>query len=143
MNILWPYFVFILFVFILLSIPRCIERRRLINSLEFTEDHIFVEKLKENFNIPDVYILEKRSYIGKKLRIPYKKLSPDFKLPLLKNCWFLAQGNDASMRLIGDLSEDLYYAGDSPLYKKKIKIETVGEYIYYSAVYDGIGYISN
>ncbi len=142
MSILWPYFAFMILVFTLLSVPRCIRRRRLVNSLEYIEDHFFVEIFRKEFDVPEDYILEKRRFIGKKLRLPYKKLSPDFKMYILEDCWFLNQGNDASVRLPGELSEDLYYSGDSPLYKKEIKIETIAEYIYYSAIYDGIVYIN-
>ena len=120
-----------------LSIPRCIKRKKLIKSLEEVEDEAFVEEFLKSFHAPQEYVIAKRRKLARQLHVPYKKLAPNYKFGTIGDCWILTADGDKSMFLIECLTDYLSKYIDSPFYGEEISIETVSEYIYYSAIRDG------
>ena len=110
----------------------------MVDSLDIIEDPAFVREMEKRFYVPEEYTISKRRELGKKLRIPYKKLSPDFEIASLKDSWILSSVWETSVFLLESLIEDLYYCENSPFYKEKLLIDTVSEYIYYSAINEGV-----
>lgn len=131
------YFFLYFVLLLLLSIPRWRKRKKLIDSLDIMEDPDFVREMEKRFYVPEEYIISKRRELGKKLRIPYQKLSPGFEIANLKDSWVFSSVWEKSIFLLESLIEDLYYYENSPFYKEKLFIATVEEFIYYSAINEG------
>lgn len=114
------------------KIRRKISRVRALNAMD---DSAFVEDIQRRHNLPPEYITKLRRRLGREHGVPYKKIKPDDTIESLENCMLFPNVHENS---VDYLVEDLYYS-DNPRYKKKIiDLETVADYIYYSAILDKI-----
>jgi hypothetical protein len=102
-------------------------------------NQFFVGIINKEFEIPEDYILRMRKYLSKELKMPANKIFPDFILANVKSCLEWNIFTNESKELKGYLSERLYW-NKKMSYEEtlELKIETVLDYIYYSAILDGI-----
>jgi hypothetical protein len=103
--------------------------------MEIMEDREFVEEIQRKYNIPAEYILKQRRMLGREYWIPSRKIKPEFTFETLIGFLIMTQMVESSL---GWLIEDLYYSDDPHFKKKVLEIDTVAEFVYYSAIYDGV-----
>lgn len=137
-----PFFVIFTIVFcgtlFWLTMLRCIRKKKLLKLLVEVEDDEFVEVFLENFYAPKDYVIAQRHKLARQLWVPVNILAPDFKFGVLEDCWILKSDGETSEFLIELLCDHLSKYIESPLYGEELNIETVSEYIYYSAIRDGV-----
>ena len=103
-------------------------------------DTDFITGIKKNVkcNLDETQILKLRKLLVKKLWIPYNKISPDLKLNDFGESIFNFYLRKDTDYLVEDTLEDLFYRKKFSLEEvRAIHIETVSDYIYYSAIVDG------
>ena len=137
-----PFYIIFTIIFcgtlFLLTMFKCIRKRKLLKLLAEVGDDEFVEEFLKIFYAPKEYVIAQRHKLARQLWVSFKILAPDFKFGVLEDCRILVPDGDKSALLIELLSDHLSKYIESPLYGEELNIETVSEYIYYSAIRDGV-----
>jgi hypothetical protein len=140
--IMYLYIVVIILAifFYAIKIRRCkINKRKKIQELPVMNNSEFVDIIHHAFGLPDDYILSNRKTLSKWMKIPVEKLLPEFRITDMKSCvdWDVYE-NDAGL-LIEELLEILHIGKKFSFEElQELKIDTVSDYIYYSAISDGL-----
>ncbi len=126
-------------LYALLNIKCILSKRKRVKELPDMSERDFLKAIKIKLGVSNEYAVKKRKFLSRQMWIPVDKILPDFRIVDVKNCLEGIIFKHKSDELISDLIDDLYYSKRfSETEAKKLVIETVTDYIYYSAVLDGI-----
>lgn len=130
-------FLIITFYYLFKAMRCLIKKKQEIRSWSAIDDKSFINEMKKRGEMDETYILKIRKLLSKSLWIPYDKIYPSLKFDALDECFEQFTPTSKIAEIIGYLQEDLYHQKKLSFEDaRRLKIETVSDFIYFSAILD-------